>query len=171
MTSIGHFHTYRAGITLQFDPEFSPPSAALSATRPDLYRAYNRPALSSMSKSVQVNILDSHGNVITTGPDSSIFLVISVRHLYVYDQSPTPQEARAGLACANLTHCALQTAIYNAMAAQNNLPMWDRTTYFLTHNATLQQLDYTNGITACASVPTADRSWHAGASAERRGCV
>ena len=72
----------------------------MAATRPDLYRAYNRPALSAMTKNVRVRILDNLGNPVTSGPDASIYLTLSVRHFYTYDAAPTAQEVGCGAWCA-----------------------------------------------------------------------
>ena len=46
------------------------------------------------------------------------------------------------------THgCAIQTAIFTHMASINAQPEWDRTNLFVTHNATLQQFFFTDGLT------------------------
>ena len=104
----------------------------MAASRPDLYRAYNRPALSPFSKSVKVNVLDGNGNLITTGPDSSIFLSLTVSMQHNFDSQPSAQIAQ----------------IYaNNISGMGQTDQWGQVNLFLTHNAANQQQVYTAPLT------------------------
>ena len=122
-------HICVKAIKLVFDPEFSPPSAALAATRPDLYRAYNRPVLSHMAKSVKVNIVDDSGALITSGPNANIFVKLLQLSLQQVNASPSAQYQQ----------------VYAQIGADSQDVMWARTSFMLTHNATSQELSYTGG--------------------------
>eukprot|EP00911_Craspedida_sp_UC1_P001130 UC1_evm1s852 len=67
------------GLRLEFDPAFSPPdsSAADISTKMDLYYAYNRPAMSKTKRPLKVRVFDDNGNIVTTGPDSTIDIRLS----------------------------------------------------------------------------------------------
>lgn len=98
-------------VRLRWDPEYSPPSAALSASRPELYRAYNRPLLSRTTRPVRVLVEDDNGNRITTGGNA--VLSVSVRIEFAINvESPVH---------------ATDEAIFAAMAPDNNQVVWERT--------------------------------------------
>jgi hypothetical protein len=117
-------------IQLQFDVDFSPPSAALAAQRPELYRAYNRPVLSHMQRAVKVRILDDNNQLIVSGPQANISLYMSVRQFYEFDTSPT----------------AAEVAIQQSISANNRVPVWTRATVFMSRNASDQSTQFVNGF-------------------------
>ncbi len=86
-----------------------------------------------MRKSIKVQVLDDTGALVTTGPNSNIFVKLIVRSSYNFAlRPPTAQE----------------TAVFNNLTNSNELDMWARNNYFMTSNATDHGLT-SLGITVC----------------------
>jgi hypothetical protein len=98
-------------VRLRFDPEFSPPSLATAATRPDLYRAYNPTALSHTWRPVKVFVEDDDGVRITAG--ASATLSVSIRLDFAINTEPVQHPS--------------DQAVFANLSATSNLGAWERT--------------------------------------------
>ena len=107
---------------LRFHPDFSPPDEATSAIKPFLYKAYNRPAFSQISRPIKIIIEDEDGNRITEGPDSELTIALHAISYNTGGVIPTP------------INNAQETTILNGIIARQETIEMLKPDIFMTNN-------------------------------------